>query len=158
MPLFVITFLGTADVLRTQTPGSAAVQVQGGAGADDLDGTANADSMSGGDDGDTIFAGGGGDTIDGGAGSDYLDDGPGDDTVSGGPNDDNLTVGSGRDSFAGGDGSDAADYSPRTAPVTITLDGVADDGEVGEGDNVGADVEEASGGSGADRIVGNPPR
>ena len=32
--------------------------------------------------------------------------------------------------------------------MTITLDGVADDGEAGEGDNVGADVEGATGGAG----------
>jgi hypothetical protein len=39
--------------------------------------------------------------------------------------------------------------------VTITLDGVADSGEAGEGDTVGADVESAIGGSGNDRLVGN---
>lgn len=39
--------------------------------------------------------------------------------------------------------------------MTISLDGRADDGQAGEGDNVGADVEEAVGGTGADRIAGN---
>ena len=38
--------------------------------------------------------------------------------------------------------------------MTITLDGVADDGEAGEGDNVGP-AESATGGAGNDRIVGN---
>jgi hypothetical protein len=55
----------------------------------------------------------------------------------------------------GGDPCDQVLYDSRTAPVTITLDGVADDGEAGEGDNVGADIERATGGSGDDLIVGN---
>ena len=157
VPLFVLSFLGTADTLRTSVgTGSAAVDVHGGGGADDLEGTPNADRMFGEDDGDALDAGAGNDTLDGGLGSDYLYDGAGDDAVSGGPGDDHLTAGSGRDSFAGGDGGDSADYSDRGGPVTITLDGVADDGEAGEGDNIGADVEEATGGAGADRIVGNP--
>ena len=54
-----------------------------------------------------------------------------------------------------GDGSDTVDYRERTAGLTITLNGQADDGEAGEGDNVGAEVETAIGGSGNDRIVGN---
>jgi hypothetical protein len=37
--------------------------------------------------------------------------------------------------------------------VTITLDGQADDGEAGEGDNIAADVESAAGGAGADNIA-----
>jgi Ca2+-binding RTX toxin-like protein len=155
--LFVVDFLGFGDTLRTDVgAGTAAVEVHGGAGSDDLDGTPNADSMSGDGDGDRIVGFAGNDALDGGPGSDSFDDGPGNDTIAGGPNDDSLTAGSGRDSYSGGDGSDSVEYRDRTAPVTITLDGVADDGEAGEGDNVGADVEEAAGGSGADRIVGNP--
>jgi Ca2+-binding RTX toxin-like protein len=157
VPLFVVTFLGSGDTLRTGVgTGSAAVDVHGGGGADDLEGTPNADRMLGEEDGDLLDAGAGNDTLDGGLGSDYLYDGAGDDTVSGGPGDDHLTAGSGRDNFGGGEGSDSADYSDRGGPVTITLDGVADDGETGVVDNIGADVEEASGGAGADRIVGNP--
>jgi hypothetical protein len=40
--------------------------------------------------------------------------------------------------------------------VTITLNDQADDGEPGEGDNVRAAVESATGGSGNDRIVAGP--
>ena len=38
----------------------------------------------------------------------------------------------------GGDGTDAATYGGRAAPVTVTLDNQANDGEAGEGDNVPA--------------------
>ena len=54
-----------------------------------------------------------------------------------------------------GAGNDTVSYETRTAPVTITFNGVADDGQAGEGDNVGSDAEEATGGSGNDVIVGN---
>jgi Ca2+-binding RTX toxin-like protein len=157
VPLFVVTFLGTRDTLRTAV-GTAvtAVDVHGGGGADDLEGTPNADHMFGEDDGDSLDAGAGNDTLDGGLGGDYLYDGAGDDILSGGPGDDHLIPGSGRDSFAGGDGTDEVDYSDRGGPLRITLDGVADDGEAGEGDNIGADVEGAAGGAAPDFIVGNP--
>ena len=39
--------------------------------------------------------------------------------------------------------------------MAVDLDGVADDGQAGEGDNVGADVENVSGGSAGDRLVGD---
>ena len=39
--------------------------------------------------------------------------------------------------------------------MTITFNGLADDGEAGEADNVGADAEDVAGGSGNDTIVGN---
>jgi hypothetical protein len=67
-----------------------------------------------------------------------------------------LSAGSGPDVYAGGDGEDSVlDYTGRSAPVNITLDGQADDGQAGEGDNVGTDVEDATGGSAADTIVGS---
>ncbi len=77
-------------------------------------------------------------------------------TVVGGPGGDTFTGGPGPDTFSGGDGSDTVSYAARTAPVTITMNGVADDGQAGEGDNIGADVEDVTGGSGADVIIGGP--
>ena len=65
-------------------------------------------------------------------------------------------MGTGRDDISGGDGSDTADFRDRTGGVTITANDQADDGEAGEGDNVHADVESATGGSGNDRIVAGP--
>ena len=102
-----------------------------------------------------MTGGNGNDTLDGGVGGDYLLDEGGNDTVAGGPNGDVWIAGGGTDTFAGGDGDDTVDYTGRSGAVTITLDGLADDGEAGEADNVGADVEGAFGGAGADRIVGN---
>src|SRR2546430_889686 len=53
-------------------------------------------------------------------------------------------------------GTDVADYSSRTTPVTVDLDGEAgDDGESGEGDTVDNDVEDVWGGAAADRLTGN---
>ena len=51
-------------------------------------------------------------------------------------------------------GTDVADYSARTAPVTADIDGVADDGEPGETDNVRTDVEDLVGGSAGDALIG----
>ena len=104
-----------------------------------------------------------------------LDLGDGDDTarvdrtwatVLGGPGDDRASAGNPGPfdrtwvSFDGGAGSDTAsadgsawilaDYSARSAPVTATTDGVANDGEAGEGDLLGPGVEGINGGSGDD--------
>ena len=147
--------LGADDSIdaRNITDGSA-LTAAAGAGSDEVSGTRNADILSGEAGDDRLVGGDGNDTLDGGAGGDGLEDEGGNDTINGGPNDDRWTAGPGTDTFNGGDGDDSASYSDRTAAVTITLNGVADDGEAGEADNVGADVEGATGG-GADRIAGN---
>jgi hypothetical protein len=133
---FVVNLLGFDDYVRGEAvTGTAGLEAHTGAGTDSLTGTKNAD------------------LLDGGPGENYYYDLAGDDTVLGGPNNDTWHAGLGRDAFSGGDGGDTVHYDDRTGAVTITLDGVADDGELGEGDNVGADVEAAYGGSGADRIV-----
>ena len=103
-------------------------QVLGGSGDDHITGAATADTLNG---------NAGNDILDGAAGADTLNGGPGDDTLIGGP---------GADVLNGGRGSDTADYSDRTKPLTIALDGDANDGEAGEQDNVGDDVEVIKGG------------
>jgi hypothetical protein len=79
-------------------------------------------------------------------------------TMSGGPGSDRLIpgLGVGPNAISGGPGIDTASYENRTPnlPVSITLNGVADDGQAGL-DAVGADVENATGGDGNDTIVGN---
>jgi Ca2+-binding RTX toxin-like protein len=151
---FVVNLLGFNDSLGADVrAGPAAVEAHGGAGDDRLSGTQSADRLFGEEGGDNLDGKGGNDTLDGGPGENYYDDGAGDDTITGGPGNDTLTSGPGRDSFSGGDGNDSVDYRARTAGVTITLDGQPDDGEAGEGDNIGADIEDVSGGSGNDRIV-----
>jgi hypothetical protein len=113
-----------------------------------------------GDGSKTIEAGPGGQFIRGGSGDDILRGGDGDDTlrdgggccsvfargifVPSGPNGDDV--------LDGGPGRDETSYS-RTADVTITLDGVANDGEAGEADNV--QVEDVFTGDGNDTIVGD---
>jgi hypothetical protein len=110
-----------------------------------------------------IEAGGGNDHVTGGPGSDNLVGGPGDDTVDGGPGNDYLegiaytdesnTLGS--DTYSGGGDSDRLTYDSRSDDLDLSLDGVANDGAPGEGDNIGADIVTVIGGSGADTFAGN---
>jgi len=157
-PAFIINLLGFNDrVAAEKVTDGTTLEVHGNGGDDTVSGTPNNDRLFGDAGVDTLDGSGGNDLLDGGPGENYLYDGPGDDTVVGGPNQDSFHPGPGRDTYSGGDGnSDYIDYGPRTSPVTITLDGQPDDGEAGEGDNVGADIESAYGGSGNDRIVGGP--
>jgi Ca2+-binding RTX toxin-like protein len=113
-----------------------------------------------GNDGRNVLDGGpGGDSLFGAGGNDVLTDSGGDnaaDHQDGGAGDDLMAAGTGPDVYIGGDGEDGVtDYTGRTSSVTVTLDGGADDGGVGEGDNVGSDVEDVTGGSAADTLTGN---
>jgi len=96
----------------------------------------------------------GNDQIYGGTGHDSIDAGDGDDTVDAGPGDDQIRGGAGSDTIGGGDGTDLATYDSM-APVTVTLDGLRNDGAAGENDLIGPDVEGAIGGLGADTLTGN---
>ena len=60
----------------------------------------------------------------------------------GGPGNDTLFPGRGPDTLRGGEGEDTVNYGLGVdAPTSISLDGVADDGQPGEGDDVGSDIE-----------------
>jgi Ca2+-binding RTX toxin-like protein len=136
---------GEADNVRADVE-----QVTGGAGNDTLTGN----------DGPNLLDGGpGADTLNGLGGDDTLMDSGGDaaaDTLNGGEGDDTLSAGRGPDVYNGGDGEDAVvDYIGRTVPVNVTIDGNANDGAAGEGDNVGLDVEDVTGGSAGDTLVGS---
>lgn len=99
-------------------------------------------TLLGGDGNDTLTAEAGRDSVDGGAGNDTLiDDGLAD---SGGLG----------DTFKGGSATDTIDYASRSAPLTIGIGTMADDGEAGEHDNVYFDIETVLGGSGNDSIRG----
>ena len=143
--------------------------ISGEAGQDTLNGGDGArSSLFGGADNDTLNAGAAGarldgdagnDTVNGGAGFDDVEAGLGDDVGFGNGGEDSFDGGSapdGADTFNGGPGIDDLRYGSRTADVTATLDGVADDGEAGEGDNVMPDIERVDGGQGNDLIVGGP--
>jgi hypothetical protein len=118
----------------------------------------------------TITGGGGNDVLRGGSGNDRLEGGPGGDNLDGAAGNDAELGGDGNDTFSqgrspngadglqGGGGVDQAGYGKRSAGVAVSLDGVANDGAAGEGDNVGTDVEGVSGGTGSDTIVGSPGR
>lgn len=81
--------------------------------------------------------------------------GPGPNVLTGGYGDDLLQGGGGADTLIGGGGADVADYSDHTGPVTLTLDGAANDGSPGEGDRIATDVEDLRGGSGDDTLTGD---
>jgi Ca2+-binding RTX toxin-like protein len=110
------------------------------------------------------------------AGNDLMDGGAGNDTFHQG------SAAQGSDDMDGGTGSDTCDYSLRTNPVSVNLDGADNDGEAGEGDNCGGvvdffggvvqgraaqggpgegdpiagqDVENVEGGSGNDTLTGS---
>jgi Ca2+-binding RTX toxin-like protein len=117
------------------------------------------DSLTGNDTRNVLDGGPGGDSSSGVGGDDVLMDSGGDgagDRQDGGAGDDLLAAGPGGDVYIGGDGEDGVtDYAGRGFPVSVSLDGVADDGGGGEGDNVGSDVEDVTGGSAADTLTGN---
>jgi Ca2+-binding RTX toxin-like protein len=62
-----------------------------------------------------------------------------------------LDGGPGADRIAGA--SARATYERRTAPVRVMPDGIADDGEAGEGDDIAPDVRGVTGGSGPDVLA-----
>jgi serralysin len=110
------------------------------------------DSLSGVDGNDRLYGGSGKDTLSGAKGSDRLEGGAGDDNLSGEGAGDGIAS----DVMLGGAGVDSVDYSERTRAITVDLDGVTgDDGQPGERDTVGADVENLVGGAAGDRLTGN---
>ncbi len=144
------------------------ITIQGGDGDDTLTaGGATAASFAGNDGMDTLtgnagdddLRGGiGPDTIAGGGGSDFLDDGPGIDVVRGGPGNDGFNyedTDGGADILDGGPGlGDRLDARGRTNPIRLRLNGLPDDGEAGEGDNV-INMESLDSGEGSDLITGS---
>src|SRR4051812_7689713 len=104
------------------------------------------------------FGGDGSDTINGSDAGDDLEGDAGVDIINASSGDDTLVGGDGGDDLSGGAGSDTVSYDGVSDPVTVTLDGVPNDGAPGEGDNVGSnlgDIENEIGGDGADHLNGN---
>jgi Ca2+-binding RTX toxin-like protein len=128
----------------------------GSHGTDRLYGTAGANLLIGGGGNDRLEGRGGNDTLEGDDGRDRLDGGAGNDHLTGdnGVSSDHETRYA--DVLIGGAGVDLADYRGNWVPVTVDLDGQSgDDGAKGEGDTVGADIENLSGGSGRNTLTGN---
>jgi Ca2+-binding RTX toxin-like protein len=95
------------------------------------------------------------DTLTGTAAANILTGGGGADTLNGSDGDDTFDGGLGGDVMNGGVGADLVDYSSRATNVTADLEGDTDDGQAGEGDRIGADVEKITGGSAHDTLTGN---
>jgi hypothetical protein len=92
----------------------------------------------------------GGAVLDGGTGFDRLTGSPRDDRIDGGPAGEAvMDGGKGADAFRRG----AVTYESRSAPVRVKLDGFANDGGAGEGDDVGAGVTKVTGGFGDDHLI-----
>ena len=139
------------DAVSIESDAPAAVVV-GGSGNDRRVGGDRPDRIEGGEGADTLTGRGGNDVLAGGDGADQLRGGPGNDAVAGGADDDSIQTDAGADSIDGGPGFDAVSYADRFAPVVVTLDGVANDGQQGETDNVQPTSERIRGG-GADDVI-----
>jgi Ca2+-binding RTX toxin-like protein len=155
------------DGADTMEGGGGADGLFGGAGEDDLDGEEGDDVLGGDDDDDLVRGGLDDDVLVGGAGDDDLRGDDGDDLL-----DESSSPPAGTpdgDDLHGGEGSDLLQYglvdpfyflfsaylAGRTAPVSVSLDGAANDGEAGEQDNAQPDIEQVVGGRGDDTLVGN---
>jgi Ca2+-binding RTX toxin-like protein len=132
---------GLGGIDRFYGMGLIPATLDGGPGNDILDGAGLGDILIGGEGDDWLRGAAGNDDIRGGSGDDRLEGGPG---PSGGA-----------DTFSGGDGIDVVNYFYASAGVTVSIDGVANDGEPGEGDNVQLDVENLWGSDDPDTLTGS---
>jgi hypothetical protein len=138
------SFSGTVPMTASGTGASRNV-FDGGPGSDVL--------LGGNGSNDLLLGGSGDDVLNGLGGNDSVGGGSGADQVTGGDGNDQLTGNAGADTFRGQGGIDVVSYRERRNAVKVLIDGVANDGESGEGDNVMPDVENVEGGNGNDEIV-----
>ena len=132
-------------------------EIFGRDGNDVLTGEGADDTLRGGDNNDTLFGDTGLDTLHGDDDDDILDGGTNNDTLNGGEGDDTLRGGTGLDILNGGDGVDEADYSDRTAAVSVTLAGanLANVSIGGVNEDTVRSVEDVTGGSAGDTLRGD---
>ena len=144
---------GGDDVLRG---GAGDEELIGAGGNDFVDGGGGNDQLQGDDGNDAVVGGAGNDAVLGGSGNDDVDGEGGDDNVRGEDGTDLVSGGGGADTLGGGNGVgvDTLDYSDRTTPVRVSLDGINDDGAAGEGDNAVPDFEMVLGGGDDDVLIG----
>jgi Ca2+-binding RTX toxin-like protein len=137
---------GGAGEVRCTVPPGAQLQVVVTGGT--LDGSVSLAAMKSYARGE-LWGGSGREILSGGPGSDDLFGGAGDDELAGGAGDDRLDPGPGTNVLRGGPGEDLAWYSADVRQ-TIILGGA-----LGNGDDVGIDVENVTADEGDDRIVGS---
>ena len=125
----LVTLYGAAGDDRLQVDGGSSADLLGGPGNDVLDSSSLHGQLKGEDGDDQLRGGPSNDDLDGGAGDDQLDGEGGADTFHGEP---------GADVVTGGLGIDTIGYSSTSSAqvLSVTLDGIANDGVDGEGDNV----------------------
>jgi hypothetical protein len=121
------------------------VTVRLGDGADEGSGSPGDDVFLGEAGDDELYGKAGNDTLDGGAGDDELE----------GPIRDATALTPGADLLIGGTGADTVGYNNVEDNLSLTLDGQANDGRAGEGDNVASDVETIVAGDGDDTLTGD---
>jgi Ca2+-binding RTX toxin-like protein len=140
----------TAVTVKATCQGKPAT-IFGTSAGETLEGTAGDDVIAGLDGNDTINAGGGNDVVCGGTGED---------TLNGNAGNDQLDGGSAADRLDGGSGADTVTYMGRGS-VTVSIDGVANDGNSGDGtattarDNVLTSVENLIGSDNSDTLTGS---
>ena len=152
----------TASYAEKDTPVTATINgtaTSGEIDTDPLTGGNQPEQDRIGTDIENLVGGTSNDTLNGSPGRNALSGGFGTDVLNGFANNDVLDPGNGTgDTVNGGTGFDYGGYSGFAASsgVTISLNGVADDGPAfaGEGDNFAADVEGALGGPGPDTLTG----
>jgi Ca2+-binding RTX toxin-like protein len=146
---------GSASTRVTIFAGSGADTLNGGDGDDVIHGgEGNERAVDGGPGNDQVLGEGGNDVIRGDDGNDLEDGGPGDDDIGYSPgvsHDDDT----GADQLVGGAGTDRLRLSGHSGGMAISLDGQANDGAPGEGDNVGSDIEKIEGTKGNDVFTGS---
>ena len=141
-----IDVIGGGDGIDTIRGGGGPDQLTGGPGADEIHGDLGDDSLNGEAGADKVFGGEGRDFLTGGTGTDTIEGGPGDDAVQpvaegeaddvrGGPGIDSLVV------CVGGI-MDFANPTATNPNQQVSLDDVANDGFLGETDNVHSDIED----------------
>jgi Ca2+-binding RTX toxin-like protein len=161
---FSVTSGSGVDEINSADARTAPFTVNLGGGDDQFFGGRGGDVVHGGDGDDRLYGEDGDDQLYGEGGSDNPDGGGGDDLVDGGAGDDGLEKslgvsndpGVGADHYVGGPGFDKLLLDNHARGVTISLNGAADDGTPGEGDNVGSDIEDLEGTDGDDSFTGSP--
>jgi Ca2+-binding RTX toxin-like protein len=161
------------DVLTAGSQGP--ITFNAGGGDDSVYAGPGDDALHGGEGADRLFGHAGHDQVLGEGGADSPNGGEGNDLVDGGTGDDDLELcsgcigsgndtGAGADTYSGGPGSDKLWLNGHPGGMAISIDGQANDGGPGEGDNVGSDIEAIvgtvvddvfTGGPGTDRFEGN---
>jgi hypothetical protein len=141
----LITYVFADRGVRVDTASSA--QEDGRPG--DLEFVHEVERIEGSNLDDVLFGSSANDLLRGLNGNDVIAGRGGNDTI------DEGSAPSGADTISGADGIDRISYGTRTSGVSVSLDGVRNDGATGENDNLGASVDNVTGTNFRDVLTGN---